>query len=88
MLTRRTGMGLEFIKTKCYRKETKRMKKLFKKFETAMAAVAFAEAGEFETAKEILNEDRSRKTGSLFMQERHEDRKILTTEHFYGEAGK
>ncbi len=31
----------------------KKMKKLIKKFEDAMSAAAFAEAGEFETAKEI-----------------------------------
>jgi len=34
------------------------MKKLMKKFEDAMAAVAFAEAGEFETARETLREQR------------------------------
>ncbi|MEW6110279.1 MAG: hypothetical protein AB1632_14100 [Nitrospirota bacterium] len=38
------------------------MKKLFKSFETTMMAVAFAEAGEFETARELLNEDKPRKT--------------------------
>ena len=35
------------------------MKGFFKKFEDAMAAVAFAEAGEFETAREILTENKS-----------------------------
>lgn len=34
------------------------MKKLFKSFETAMAAAAFAEAGEFDTAREMLRENR------------------------------
>jgi hypothetical protein len=34
------------------------MKTLFKKFETAMVAATFAEAGEFETAHKIMNEDR------------------------------
>jgi hypothetical protein len=34
------------------------MKKWLKKFEDAMAATAFAEAGEFETARETLREQR------------------------------
>ncbi len=38
------------------------MKKLFKRLETAMAAAAFAEAGEFDTARQMMNEDRPRKT--------------------------
>jgi cellobiose-specific phosphotransferase system component IIA len=33
------------------------MKRFLKKLEGTFAAVAFAEAGEFETAKEILKED-------------------------------
>jgi hypothetical protein len=37
------------------------MKTLLKKFETAMVAASFAEEGEFETARGIMNED-SRKT--------------------------
>jgi hypothetical protein len=37
------------------------MKSLLKKFETAMVAAAFAEEGEFETARQIMNEDRPRK---------------------------
>ena len=36
------------------------MKTLIKKFETAMVAASFAEAGEFDTAREIMNEDRPR----------------------------
>ena len=35
------------------------MKGLLRKFEDAMAAVAFAEAGEFETAREIITEKQS-----------------------------
>ncbi len=31
------------------------MKTLIKKFETAMVAASFAEAGEFETARQIMN---------------------------------
>jgi len=34
------------------------MKKLLKKLEDIYAAVAFAEAGEFETAREIMREDK------------------------------
>ncbi len=37
------------------------MKTLLKKFETAMVAAAYAEEGEFETARQIMNEDRPRK---------------------------
>lgn len=37
------------------------MKTLLKKFEAAMVAASFAEEGEFETAQQILNEDRIRK---------------------------
>ncbi len=38
------------------------MKDIFKKFETAMVAAAFAEEGAFEIARQIMNEDRPRKT--------------------------
>ncbi len=37
------------------------MKTLLRKFETAMVAATFAEAGEFETARRIMSEDRPRK---------------------------
>ena len=39
------------------------MKTLREKFETAMVAAAFAEEGEFETARQIMNEIRPRKNG-------------------------
>jgi hypothetical protein len=38
------------------------MKTLLKKFERTMVAAAFAEEGEFETARQIMNEDQPRKT--------------------------
>lgn len=34
----------------------KRFRRLMKKFETAMNAAAFAEAGDFQTARQILRE--------------------------------
>lgn len=37
---------------------TKTLKKLWKRFEAAMAAVAFAEEGEIETARQIMAEAR------------------------------
>jgi hypothetical protein len=43
-------------------KEEMTMKNIFYKFEKAMVAASFAEAGEFETARQIMNEDRPRKT--------------------------
>ena len=33
------------------------MKTLFKKLETTFAAAAFAEEGEFDTARQLMNED-------------------------------
>jgi phage anti-repressor protein len=42
----------------------KGLRKLFKWFENTMSAVAFAEAGEFETAREMMRE------------EKHRDRKV------------
>lgn len=42
------------------------MKRLARKFENMMMAVTFAEAGEHETAREIIrNDDRQDKTGRL-----------------------
>ncbi len=45
-----------------HRKEEQIMKTVFEKFETAMVAASFAEAGEFETARQIMREERPRKT--------------------------
>ena len=53
------------------------MKKLLRKFETAMMAVSFAEAGEFETARQIMNEDAQRKTDRPSVHKRPSDRKVL-----------
>ncbi len=53
------------------------MKKLLKKLETSMVAVAFAEAGEFETAREIMNEEKPRKTDRPTMQKRTYERKEI-----------
>ncbi len=55
------------------------MKKLLKKFETLMMAVTYAEAGEFDAAREIMNEDKPRKTmrPSIYDQKRPTDRKVL-----------
>ena len=38
------------------------MKSIFKKLETTFAAAAFAEEGEFETARQIINEKQARKS--------------------------
>ena len=43
-------------------KEELTMTSIFKKFEKTMVAASFAEEGEFETARQIMNEDRQRKT--------------------------
>jgi len=38
------------------------MKNIWEKFETVMVAAAFAEEGEFDTARQIMKEDQPRKT--------------------------
>lgn len=53
------------------------MKKLMRKFETAMMAVAFAEAGEHETARRIMNEERERKSERPSSHKRVQPRKEL-----------
>lgn len=58
------------------------MKGIFKKLENTMAAAAFAEAGEVETAREILNENKPRKTrrAAEYRQARPSSRKTLRAE--------
>lgn len=58
----------------------RRMKKLLKKFETAMMAVAFAEEGEFDTARQLLNEGSIRKTTRMDKHSRVSERKELRAE--------
>jgi hypothetical protein len=53
------------------------MKKLLKKFESSMVAVAFAEAGEFETARQIIAEEEERKTDRPNLNNRATQRKVL-----------
>jgi hypothetical protein len=54
------------------------MKTLTKKMETVFAAVAFAEAGEFEMARQILNEDkRARKSERPSVHDRPSSRPTL-----------
>jgi hypothetical protein len=55
----------------------RKMKKLLKKFETAMMAAAFAEEGEFETARQLMREDEVRKTDRPTLQKRPTERKVI-----------
>ena len=53
------------------------MRELFKKFETLMMAITYAEAGEIETAREIMEEDKPRKTKRPTLKKRISARKRL-----------
>ncbi|MBZ0155837.1 MAG: hypothetical protein K8I29_06420 [Alphaproteobacteria bacterium] len=53
------------------------MKKLLKQFETAMMAAAFAEEGAFETARQILKEEKLRKSNRPSVVKRTAQRKEL-----------
>lgn len=56
------------------------MKKLLKKFETAMMAVTFAEEGEFGTARQIMDEDKQREAERPDITIRASDRLVLRAE--------
>ncbi len=58
------------------------MKEFFKRRETEMAAVAFAEEGEFETARQLMEEIKPRKTDrpSAHKHVRPSERKVLRAE--------
>lgn len=71
------GTGLDTTIYKFRRKEEVKMKKLFKKFETLMMAVTFAEAGEFETARQLMKEEERRKTDRPTIQQRPTERKVM-----------
>ena len=45
------------------------MKTIFKKLETTFAAAAFAEEGEFETARQLMNEKQDRKSARPSLRE-------------------
>jgi hypothetical protein len=70
-------MGLEMTVNKVSRKEEDKMKGLFKRFETLMMAVSFAEEGEFETARQLMKEDEKRKTDRPSIPQRPIQRKTL-----------
>ena len=53
------------------------MKTLLRKFETTMVAATFAEAGEFETARQIMKEDRKSDRPSTYDYKRPAARKEL-----------
>jgi len=62
-----------------FKKGETKMKTLLKRFETIMMAAAFAEEGEFETAKQIMREE-SRKEIRPTQTKRPTERKVLRAE--------
>jgi hypothetical protein len=71
------GTDLDITIYKFRRKEEAKMKKFFKKFETLMMAVTFAEEGEFETARQLMKEEELRKTDRPTIQQRPTERKVM-----------
>lgn len=53
------------------------MNGILNKIETMMAASAFAEEGEFETARSMMHEDRKRKTARPENIQRQSQRKVV-----------
>jgi hypothetical protein len=53
------------------------MKTLIRKMETLFAAAAFAEEGEFETARQIMKEQETRKTARPADRQRPSSRPVL-----------
>lgn len=60
--------------------EDKTMTKLMKRFETLMAAAAFAEEGEFQTARQILREADKEETQRPTATKRPSNRPVLRAE--------
>jgi hypothetical protein len=71
------GTRLDIHIYKFARKEEAHMKTLLRKFETLMMAVTFAEAGEFETARQLMKEEEQRKTDRPSPRQRPGERKVM-----------
>ncbi len=54
--------------------------KLFERFETIMMAAAFGEAGEFDTAKQIMKENETRKDLRSTQRKQQDKRQELRAE--------
>jgi hypothetical protein len=62
------------------REEDTTMTKLMKRFETLMAAAAFAEEGEFQTARQILREAEKQESQRPTATKRPSNRPVLRAE--------
>jgi hypothetical protein len=76
----RPGTGLDLREIGLKKGRMIQMKKLWRRFEVAMQAAAFAEEGEFETARQIVKEDRERETPRPRTTKRASERKVLRAE--------